>query len=53
MEGTQHFLTIRDAILDDDAKYTVRIETVECSALLTVEGDCKQCRGAHFMGAGQ
>ena len=38
VEGTKHFLTIRDSTLDDDAKYTVRIETAECSAQLTVEG---------------
>ena len=41
VEGTKHFLTIRNANLDDDAKYTVKIDAVECSAQLTVDGKCE------------
>ena len=38
VEGTKHFLTIKDSVLDDEAKYTIKIEDKESTGRLTVEG---------------
>ena len=38
VEKTKHFLTIKDCVLDDEAKYTIKIEGKESTAKLTVEG---------------
>jgi hypothetical protein len=37
-EGTKHSLTINSAMMDDDSKYTVRIDEAESTGQLTVEG---------------
>ena len=38
VDGARHFLTIKSAVLDDDATYKIQVETAVSSGKLTVEG---------------
>ena len=38
VEGTKHYLTIKDAQLDDQDKYSITVEEAESTGKLTVEG---------------
>jgi hypothetical protein len=38
VEGTKHLLTIKDAQLDDQDKYSIVVEGAESTGKLTVEG---------------
>ena len=37
-DGKKHSLTFAKAVMDDDAKYTIKIGDIESTAKLTVEG---------------
>ena len=37
-EAGKHFLTIKECVLDDQAKYTIKFDTAESTAKLNVEG---------------
>ena len=38
VEGTKHFLTITTAVLDDEGRYTVKVESAESTGNLMVDG---------------
>ena len=38
VDGTRHFLTIKSSTLDDEAKYTIKIDEKQSTGKLTVEG---------------
>ncbi len=38
MDVTKHFLTLTNCVLEDDAKYTIRVEGKESTGKLTVQG---------------
>ena len=38
VEGTKHYLTINDSVLDDEDKYTIRVDEAESTGKLTVDG---------------
>ena len=37
-DGTKHFLIISDSVLDDEAKYSIKVEEAESRCKLTVQG---------------
>jgi hypothetical protein len=38
VEGTKHYLTINNSVLDDEDKYTIKVDEAESTGKLTVEG---------------
>ena len=39
VEGTKHFLTIHNSVLDDEDKYSIKVEDSESQGKLYVDGD--------------
>ena len=39
VEGTKHYLTINNSVLDDEAKYTIKVDEAESTGRLIVEGN--------------
>ena len=37
-EKTKHYLTLKNCVLDDESKYTIKVDGQESTAKLTVEG---------------
>ena len=48
-DGCKHFLIFSDCVLDDEAKYTIKIEEAESSCKLTVQGLYSSTSGVQFM----
>ena len=38
VEGTKHYLTIKDAVMEDEAMYSIKVEEAESTGKLLVEG---------------
>ena len=43
VEGTKHFLTIKNCTLEDEAMYTIKVEEAESTGKLLVEGQFMLC----------
>lgn len=41
VDGTKHYLTITNSVLDDEAKYTIKVDEAESNGRLIVEGTVK------------